>query len=57
MGIFVFSDHLVIYTMQESSYLGKNALVSIWFRMVLTQIITRINIDSLTLNYPSDTNI
>ena len=43
--------------MQEPSYLGKIALVSIWFRMVFTQIITRIQKDSLTFAYPPNINI
>ena len=39
---FTFSIYdLGLYTKQESLYLGKITLVSIWFRMVLTQIITR----------------
>ena len=38
-----------IYTMQESSYLGNITLVSIWFRMVLTQIITHVYKNSLAL--------
>ena len=28
--------------MQDPSYVGKVSLVSIWFRMVLTQIITQV---------------
>ena len=36
---FFFWYHSGLYTMQEPSFLGKNALVSIWFTMVLTQII------------------
>ena len=36
--------------MQELSYLGKIIiLVSIWFRMVLIHLITRVYKDSLTL--------
>ena len=31
-----------LYTMQEPSYLGKVALLSIWFGMVLTQIVTQV---------------
>jgi hypothetical protein len=38
--------------MQEPTYLGKRAPVSVWFRMVLTQIMTRMYKDSLTLTYP-----
>ena len=37
--------------MQEPLYVGKITLVSIWFRMVLTLIITWIYKDSLTLTY------
>jgi hypothetical protein len=40
-GIFV-RYHSGLYTMQELSYLGKVTLVLIWFRMVLTQIITQV---------------
>jgi hypothetical protein len=35
--------------MQEPSCVGKIALMSMWFRMVLTQIITRVDKDSVTL--------
>ena len=35
-----------LYTKQESSYLGKTIVVSIWSRMVLTQIMIRIYKDS-----------
>ena len=38
-SIICFLWHLGLYTMQKLSFLGKIALVSIWFRMVLTQII------------------
>ena len=34
--------------MQEPSYLGKITVVSIWFRMVLTQIMTWVCKDSFT---------
>ena len=44
--------HSCLKTLQEPWYLGKIALVSIWFRLVLTQIITRGYKDSLTLTYP-----
>ena len=33
-----FKYHLGLYIMQASSYLGKIVRVTIWFRMVLTQI-------------------
>ena len=46
-----------LYTRQEPSNAGKIALVSIWFRVVLTQPITRIYKDSLTLRYQSNMNI
>ena len=39
-SIFNFQYHLGLYTMQGPSYLGKITLVSICFRMVVTQIIT-----------------
>ena len=39
--------------MQEPSYLGKAALVSIWFRMVIIQIIARVAYkDSPSFRYP-----
>ena len=38
--------------MQESSYQRKVVLISIWFRMVLTQTITWVYKDSLTLTHP-----
>ena len=38
---FCFQYYWGLYTMQEASYLGKIALVSIWFRMVLTQMFTK----------------
>ena len=38
-GIFFFVT-IWVYTMREPRYLGKIAIVSIWFRMVWTQIIT-----------------
>ena len=34
--------------MQEPSYLGETVLVSIWYGMILTQIITQVFKDSLT---------
>ena len=42
--------------MQEPSYLSKIALVSIWFRIELTQIITQVYKESLTLTYPPYSN-
>ena len=41
-----------LHTMQELTYLGKRAPISVWFRMVLTWIITQMYKDSLTLTYP-----
>ena len=41
-----------VYIMQEPSYPGHIALASIWSRMVLTQIITWVLIDTLVLRYP-----
>ena len=38
--------------MQEFSHRGKIAVVSIWFRMELTQIISWVYKDSPTLRYP-----
>jgi hypothetical protein len=38
----LFSIMFGLYIMQKPSYLGKNVLVFIWLRMVLTQIITRV---------------
>ena len=38
--------------MQEPSYLGKTVLVSMWFRMVLTQILTRVQKDFPALTCP-----
>ena len=43
--------------MQESSYLGKIILVSIWFGIGLVQIINHVYKDSLTLTYPTNFNI
>jgi hypothetical protein len=43
---------LGLYTMQELSYLSKITLLSICFRMVLTQRITWVYKDTLTLTYP-----
>ena len=44
-------------TMQESSYLGKIVLVSIWSRMGLVQIIDHVYEDILTLTYLPNINI
>ena len=43
--------------MQELSHLGKTTLVSLWFKMVSSQIITQAYKNSLTLTYPPNTNI
>ena len=43
--------------MQEFLYLGTFALVLIWFRMVLTQILTWIYEDFFTLTYPPNIKI
>ena len=52
LTIFCFQYHSGLYTMQEPSYLGRIAEISIWFRMVLTQMVIWIYTDSLTLTYP-----
>ena len=39
--------------MQEPSDLDKIVLVSIWFRKVLTQIITQVYKNTLAFRYPS----
>jgi hypothetical protein len=60
MGIwqyFCFWYRLGLYSMQEFSYLGKITLVSIWFRRVLTQIISWVYQDSFTLTYPPNISI
>ena len=44
---FCFWDHSCLYTMQEPWWLGKIALVSIWFRIILNQILTPVYKDSL----------
>ena len=54
---FCFRYHSGLYTMRKLSYLGVSTLVSIRFRMVLTQTITRAYKDSLTLTYPPNINI
>ena len=38
--------------MQETWYLGEIAVVSIWFRMVLTQIVTQVYKYSIILTFP-----
>lgn len=49
--LFFFWYHLGLYTMQETSYLGKSVLVSIWLRMTLNQMMTRVHKDwTLILN-------
>ena len=56
--VFLFFNLIRVYiSIQESSYLGKIAIVSIWFRMVLTQMTTRVCKDSLTLTYQLGNNI
>ena len=39
---FCFLNHSSQYTMLGSSYMGEIALVSIWFRMACTHIITQL---------------
>ena len=46
-----------LHIMQELSFSDTNTLVSIWFRMVSTQIKTRVYKYSLTLTYPPNINI
>ena len=46
-----------MYSVQEPLYLGKTALLLIWFRMVSTQIITQVYKGSLTLRNPPNINI
>ena len=45
--------HVGLAIMQELSHLGNTTIVSIWFRMDLTQILTWVYIDSLTFTYPA----
>ena len=54
---FCFQYHSGLDTMQEPSHLGTISLVSIRLKVVLTQIITQVFKDSLTLRYPPNTNI
>ena len=56
-GISVFKTIWVYIPCKKHSYLEKIALESIWSRMLLTQIITRVYKDSLTLTYPPTMNI
>ena len=55
--LFSISFGSIYCTMHELSYLNKITLVSIWFRMVLTQITTHVYKDSLILTCPSNINI
>ena len=60
MGFLEYSRYLYhrgLYAMQKHSYLGKVTLVSIWFRMILIQVIPLEYEDPLTLTYPSNINI
>lgn len=57
VGIFVFDTIRVHISMQEPSQLGKIVLASIWFTMLLIQIMTRVSKDFLTLTHPLNTNI
>jgi len=50
-GRFCFQYHLGLYIIQEFSYWGKVFLVSIWFGLVLSHIITWVCKDSLILRY------
>lgn len=53
--IFCFQYH---YTpCKNLPYRGNLAMVSIWFRMVLTRIINRVYIDSLAFTYPTNINV
>lgn len=56
-NIYILNTILGLCTMQEPSHLGMIVLVSIWFRMVSTQIITHVYKVSLTVTYPSSTNL
>ena len=56
-SIFV-SDTIWVYKPSKNNHAqSKIALVSIWFRMVSTQIRTWVYKDSLTLRYPPNINI
>ena len=54
LPVLLFSIPFGSHAMQEFSYLGKIALLSISFSMILTQIITQVYKDSLTLTYTSN---
>ena len=54
---FIFTYHSNLHTIHKPFNLGKIALVSIWFKMVLTQSISRAHKAFLTLRYPSNINI
>ena len=56
-NIYILNTILGLCTMQEPSHLGMIVLVSIWFRLVSTQIITHVYKVSLTVTYPSSTNL
>ena len=43
--------------MHDPSYPSKIALVSLWFRMISTPILTQVYEDSFTLTYAQDFNI
>ena len=55
--VFLFWYPLGLYSMQELSYLDRFMIVSLWFRMKLTQIMTWVYKDFLTLTYFSHINI
>ena len=54
---FCFQYHSCLYNMQDPPYRGKIAQISIWFRMVYTQIISWVYNDFLILRYPPNINI
>ena len=51
----IFFWSMWVYT--RPSYLGKFVLISIWLRMLLTQMIIRVYKDPLTLTYSLNINI
>ena len=55
--LFCFQYHSCLYNMQDPPYRGKIAQISIWFRMVNTQIIPWVYNDFLILRYPPNINI
>jgi hypothetical protein len=57
LAYFHFRSHSGLYTLQDPSHLGKIALISIWFRMVVTQLITPVYKDSHTLRYSPNIDI